>query len=175
VPRVPHRPRAGAPAATLVGALAATVLLSGCGKPPELIPRPQVPVPTTTAAPASPASTLPPGFTPPPTRPTPAATPSFDENFAVACRDHPDASVVIALVRRSGSLPTGGSGVTASSGPLCAGTWQYTVLTVPGKEPLQVVTEGRPDALRLVTAGTDVCTVDVRAVAPIGIRQAANC
>ena len=35
-----------------------------------------------------------------------------------------------------------------------------------------MVTRGRPTALKLVTAGTDVCGVEVRAVAP-GIRALA--
>jgi hypothetical protein len=151
-------------------------VLSACGQPPELAPTPTVPAPLLTAPPASPTPTLPPGFTlPPTTPPTADPAPSFAENSAVPCDGRPDASAVIALVRRSGALPSGGSRARAANGPLCAGTWQYTVLTVPGKEPLQVVSEGRPDALRLVTAGTDVCTVDVRAGAPIGILQAASC
>jgi hypothetical protein len=70
----------------------------------------------------------------------------------------------------------GGTGtVTAELGPLCAGTWQYTVLGVPGRESLQVVTKGPPNGLVLVTAGTDVCTNEVRAQAPDGIVAAAHC
>jgi hypothetical protein len=65
--------------------------------------------------------------------------------------------------------------VTARTGPLCAGTWQYTVLAVTGREPLQVVTKGPASALVLVTAGTDVCSVPVRTEAPAGIVSAAHC
>jgi hypothetical protein len=65
--------------------------------------------------------------------------------------------------------------VTVDTGPLCAGTWQYTVVLVPNREPLAVVTRGRPGALELVTAGTNVCSIPVRTEAPIGIRTAATC
>ncbi len=150
--------------------------LSACGQPPELAPRPTVPpAPTGTAA-DDPAPTLPPGFTLPPTDPPTAdPPPSFAESVAVPCAGRPDASVVLALVRRSGTLPGAFERARATTGPLCAGSWQYTVLTVPGKEPLQVVSKGLPDALTLVTAGTDVCTVDVRTGAPFGILAAASC
>jgi hypothetical protein len=63
--------------------------------------------------------------------------------------------------------------VTVRTGPLCAGDWQYTVLAVTGHEELQVVTRGKPTELELVTAGTDVCGVEVRAAAPPGIRTLA--
>lgn len=71
-------------------------------------------------------------------------------------------------------LPKTGT-IAVPTGPLCAGTWQYTILTVTGKEPLQVVTQGTPTALKLVTAGTDVCSVEVRTHAPVGIVSAARC
>lgn len=63
--------------------------------------------------------------------------------------------------------------VRVVSGPLCAADWQYTVLDVTGHEQLQVVTRGSGGAPRLVTAGTDVCTVEVRAAGPPGIRNLA--
>lgn len=59
--------------------------------------------------------------------------------------------------------------------PVCSGTWHYTVLEVPDREPLQVLTKGDPAALTLVAVGTDVCTVDVRRQAPTGILLAASC
>jgi hypothetical protein len=65
--------------------------------------------------------------------------------------------------------------VTVPIGPLCAGTWQYTVLTVTGREPLQVVSRGTPQALQLVSAGTDICSVELRAAAPPGILSVAHC
>jgi hypothetical protein len=60
-------------------------------------------------------------------------------------------------------------------GPLCSGTWQYTVVAVPDHEPLGVVTKGPVNALVLVTAGTDVCSDAVRTAAPPGITTAAHC
>ncbi|MFC7764406.1 hypothetical protein ACFQY4_45335 [Catellatospora bangladeshensis] len=59
--------------------------------------------------------------------------------------------------------------------PVCAGTWQYTVVSIPDREPLQVVTKGAPAVLEVVTAGTDICTIEVRNFAPPGIRIAASC
>jgi hypothetical protein len=44
-----------------------------------------------------------------------------------------------------------------------------------GREPLQVVTQGAPNALQLVTAGTEVCSVPVRTQAPSGILMVAHC
>ena len=49
------------------------------------------------------------------------------------------------------------------------------MLAVPNHEPLQVVTKGAPWALTFVTAGTNVCTVDVRAGAPVAMLTTANC
>jgi hypothetical protein len=63
-----------------------------------------------------------------------------------------------------------------TEGPLCAGTWQYTKVSRPDAEPIDVVTRGAADALALVTAGTDACTSgEVRAAAPPGIRSALGC
>jgi hypothetical protein len=82
----------------------------------------------------------------------------------------------VATVRRAaGLLPAGSRPTVREPTPLCAGSWQYTVITVAGREPLRVVTKGQPAALSLVTAGTNVCTVQVRAAAPVGIRTAAAC
>jgi len=65
--------------------------------------------------------------------------------------------------------------VTVTTGPLCAGDWQYAVVSVPERDPLHVVTEGRPGALTLVTAGTAICVPQVRVNAPPGIRVATGC
>ena len=73
---------------------------------------------------------------------------------------------------RDDVLP-GNVSVRAVDGPLCADGWQYTVLAVSGHEELQAVSRGEPGALRLVTAGTDVCSIQVKAVAPTGIRMLA--
>ncbi|MFY1688807.1 hypothetical protein [Plantactinospora sp. WMMB782] len=76
---------------------------------------------------------------------------------------------VTALLRRTANLPRSGR-VTFQTGPLCLEDWQYSVVAVAGREPLQAVTRGRAGNLRLVTAGTDVCNITVRAEAPPGLR-----
>jgi hypothetical protein len=132
------------------------------GSPPPS-PRPSADVPT--------------GFAPPPTAAPTSASPSpfFGESFAVSCAGRPSADQVIALLRRTPSLLPRGVRASVKSGPLCAGTWQYTVVDIPDRDELQVVTRGAPTALVLVTAGTDVCNVTVRVSAPAGIRTVAHC
>jgi hypothetical protein len=98
----------------------------------------------------------------------------FPEGSAVTCAGQPGVDRVIALLRARGIIDATTT-ATARLGPLCAGTWQYTVLAVPQREPLQVVSQGPPTALVLVTAGTDVCSPEVRAQAPPGIITAAHC
>jgi hypothetical protein len=157
--------------------LACGVLSAGCGTPPELSdPRRTAAPAASAAAPIAAVTSTPP---PSPVRP-PATSPSssaaattYAEATAVACRGTPSGAQVIALLRGSAGLLAAGTKATVLRGPLCAGTWQYTVLQVSGREPLQVVTSGLPPRLTLVTAGTDVCNIQVRTAGPIGIRTAA--
>jgi hypothetical protein len=151
------------------GLLAAGLsLLAGCGTPPELREPPgALPTAPPTTAPATPT----PGF------PTAGATalpgqetPAFGELTAVACQGRPSGTQVVALLRRSPDVLPAQARVTVTAGPVCAGDWQYTVVQVPQREPLQVVSKGRPTALTLVTAGTDVCNIPVRTQAPPGIQ-----
>ncbi|MCG5435047.1 hypothetical protein PSH25_002104 [Micromonospora sp. PSH25] len=150
----------------------AVVALAGCGAPPGL--GEPTAVPTHTATPTTPGpSTAPP--TPPATAPSlGAVTPTPDAGLvATACRNGPTGQRVLQLLRgRAGVLPANVR-VQVRTGPLCAGDWQFTVLTVTGHEELQVVTRGKPSAPVLVTAGTDVCTIEVRATSPAGIRALA--
>ncbi|MGI5524596.1 hypothetical protein ACQEUX_27175 [Micromonospora sp. CA-259024] len=146
------------------------VVLAGCGAPPGL--GEPTAVPTRTAAPTTPGpSTVPPRVTAPPLG---AATPTPDAGLiATACRNGPTGQRVVQLLRgRAGVLPANVR-VQVRTGPLCAADWQYTVLDVTGHEELQVVTRGQPTAPALVTAGTDVCTIEVRATGPAGIRALA--
>ncbi|GIH13102.1 hypothetical protein Raf01_12740 [Rugosimonospora africana] len=76
---------------------------------------------------------------------------------------------------RAAGLVSGNAKLTVKVAPMCAGSWQYTVFTVSGREPLQVVTQGQPGALTLVTAGTNVCSTQVSAQAPAGILSVAQC
>jgi hypothetical protein len=157
-----------------VGALlAVAAVATGCGVPPELrdppgavVPSPQTGAPTS-AAPEPIPSDL-------PTLAPPTATPTFGEAQAVPCNGQPSGAQVLSLLRRtSGLLPSGVSATVSSDTPLCAGTWQYTVVNVPKQDPMLVVTRGAPGALTLVTAGTNVCNIPVRSGAPAGIRTIA--
>ncbi|WDZ87951.1 hypothetical protein [Micromonospora cathayae] len=155
-------------------AVLVAVPLAGCGAPPELEQRSGGPAtPTGTGAPSATASPTPvPSATPPLPPVVPPVTPDTG-TVAVACRGGPSKDRIIRLVRgASGVLPSG-SRVTVRTGPLCADDWQYTVLAVSGYEDLTVVSRGRPESLKLVTAGTDVCTIEVRTGAPTGIRTLA--
>jgi hypothetical protein len=162
----PRRPRVRA-ALTVAFALA---VLAGCGKPPDL----REPPPRRTPSPAPPTPSLAPTTAPAVVAPTtvrPSPT-GFPEGTAVACGGRPGGSEVLAVLRRAG-IVTAGSGAQVTTGPLCAGSWQWSVVRVPNSDPLQVVSRGPAGALRLVTAGTDVCSIEVRAAAPAGIRAAA--
>jgi hypothetical protein len=163
------RPRPAACRLSWPAALAAALVLAGCGAPPEL-GQSATPMLTTSATPtATPSAT--------PTVPVPAATPvpqaSPSDLVATACPAGPSGDRVVRLLRGSAGVLPRDARVGVRSGPLCAADWQYTVLTVSGHEELQVVTRGRPTALELVTAGTDVCSAEVRVAGPLGIRTLA--
>ncbi|MEU5788609.1 hypothetical protein ABZ754_12880 [Micromonospora purpureochromogenes] len=167
-PDAPHR----TPPRRLVaaGVLLAVVPLAACGAPPEPAPVPATssrPALVTPAAPTAPPVTPPLGIAPT-LPPTPSPTPGL---VAVACAGRPSADRVVGLLR--GRVLPRGVSVRATQGPLCAADWQYTVLAVTGHEELQVVTRTESATLRLVTAGTDVCSIEVRTVAPPGIRTLA--
>ncbi|GAB3148910.1 hypothetical protein GCM10027290_34370 [Micromonospora sonneratiae] len=147
---------------------AATLTLSACGVPPELEnPGGSLPTPHS-SAPTGLPPTLPGRSLPTPTAPTPTAR--FPEATATDCQGSPTGAQVIALLRRASNLLSANTRATVSTGPLCAGDWQYSVVQIPNREPLQVVSKGSPAALTLVTAGTDVCNIPVRVGAPTGIR-----
>jgi hypothetical protein len=99
----------------------------------------------------------------------------FSEAYVSQCNGRPAGDQVIAAVRRARPNLPAGSGLTVKTGPLCAGIWQYTVLTVANSEPLQIMSKGAPNALTVVTAGTDPCSVEVRATAPPALLSTANC
>ena len=155
--------------------VATLVLLAGaCGAPPGLESRGQpvpIPSPVETSTPE-----FPPGYQPLPSAsssrgvsPSPSLSP-FSEYVTVPCGSRVTADQVISLVRNQTQIRPS----RASNGPLCAGTWQYTELQVPDRDPVQAVTATR-DTLRLIAVGTDVCTVEVKLQAPSAIRTAAGC
>lgn len=152
--------------AALVPLVAGTALLAGCGPPPEVAPTPGGPLPGQ-STPGPPA--------PPPGQPPFSGSGSAPEgSVAIDCAGQPGDDAVLAVLDDNDMLPDGAD-ATVVEGPLCAGDWQFTVVRVADRDPLQVITSGPPDDLTLVTAGTDVCTIEVRVNAPLGIRAAASC
>ncbi|NUO61480.1 MAG: hypothetical protein HOV71_05225 [Hamadaea sp.] len=152
----------------LATAAAAVLLAAGCGKPPDLreqgvpVPSPSVVVETT--RPPLPQASA-----------TPSTAPTFSESYYVACLGNPSGDQVVATLRaKTRLLPKTGT-VAVTTGPLCSGAWQYTIVQAPGKDALVVVTKGAPAALQIVTAGSDVCTITVRTQAPAGLLAAARC
>lgn len=156
-------------------ALLAIGTLAGCGAPPEL--RGPAALPTGNAASTAPGPTGTPSTVPttaPTGPPIGGVTATPDAGLvATACRNGPTGQRVVQLLRGRAAVLPDNVRVKVRTGPLCAADWQYTVLEVTGHEELQVVTRGRPDAPELVTAGTDVCTIEVRAAGPAGIRTLA--
>ncbi|HEX6968546.1 MAG TPA: hypothetical protein VF174_07030 [Micromonosporaceae bacterium] len=149
----------------LIGAL---LLLTACGVPPELRQASGTTVPRPTSTPSRPAPS-----SPSPATLSPPVVPSTASGLvAVDCQGRPSGRQVLDVLRRADLIPAGKQ-VTVSRAPVCAESWQYTVLTIAGHEPLQVVTKGEPGSLTLVTAGTDVCSIPVRTAAPLGIRSLA--
>lgn len=161
------RPSARVAALLCAGAL----LLAGCDRPPELTETPDPVPPPGSGSPSG----SPPAFPVPPSG-LPGGAPSggFGEGIAVDCGGEPDQDELLNLLRAEGMLDSGDEPEVVT-GPLCAGGWQYAVVTVPDLDPLQVVTRGEAGDLELVTAGTDVCSVEVRIQAPAGIQDAAAC
>jgi hypothetical protein len=146
-------------------------MATGCGLAPK------GPVRDPDARPPSPSGQPSPSVSrrpAPPTRPTSPSPTGFSNLVAVACNGRPGSEQVLAVLRRAAVL-TAQDRATVSSGPVCAGTWQYTVVEVPGKESLHVVTQGAPASMALVVAGTNPCTPKVRASAPNGILSALRC
>ncbi|WFE42506.1 hypothetical protein [Micromonospora sp. WMMD998] len=164
VPRTPPH-RRPLPATLLV-----LLVLTACGQPPELREPPAAGGPSASAS-ATPTPSATPSAPVSPAMPArPAPTP---DPVATPCRGKPSGDRIVALLRGSAGVLPRAVRVTVRTGPLCAEGWQYTVLAVPGHEELQVVTRGRSGTPKLVTAGTDVCGVEVRATAPTGIRTLA--
>jgi hypothetical protein len=154
-------------AATLI---AVALLLASCGTPPGLAESPTAAV----SGPASPTATEPSDF--PSVFPTAGPLPNgaFPTDFAVSCAGDPESDDVLGVLRDREVVPAEAD-MTLVEGPLCAGDWQYTVVAMPDLDPLQVVTRRAGGGLELVTAGTDVCTVEVEVQAPPGILATAGC
>jgi hypothetical protein len=153
--------------------MALLLAASACARGEDGAASPADPPPeTATPAPEFELPSVAPSSGVPTRRATASAVPSgFSETTATSCHGQPTVQQVGALVKSILKNVT----PTAAKGPLCSGTWQYTVLTVPDAEPLQVVSKGPPTSLVLVTAGTNVCTAAVRGAAPPGILTVTGC
>lgn len=134
----------------------------GSPTPSAASPSPALPGQPGDASPSQPNDAMPP--VPQPTSPA-AAT-------AAKCQDRPTPSEIITLLRQQDAIATDPR-IKVSTGPLCVGDWQYTVMDIPNADPLQVVTRLTDGKLVYVTAGTDIC--DELAGAPPAIRTAAHC
>jgi hypothetical protein len=167
-------------AAAVLAIVSLGCLLSGCtrsdGDSGPLLP-PVSPLPARTASPTPASTPHLPARTSTPAR-SASGSPSqlpFSEAYVSQCNGRPSGDQVIAAVRKARPNLPAGSGLAVKSGPLCAGIWQYTVLTVTGSEPLQIMSKGAPATLTVVTVGTDPCTVEVKATAPPALLSTANC
>ncbi|MFI7552458.1 hypothetical protein ACIBQ2_22225 [Micromonospora sediminimaris] len=156
----------------MIGVAVLTVLAVGCGAPPEVRDSGGLPTLPPSRATNSPTNSATPSFgaLPGAVPTTAAADPGL---VAVACPGEPSGKQIIELVRGGRGLLPGSARVSVRSGPLCAADWHLTTLDVAGYEPLQVVSRDRAGSLRLVTAGTDVCTAEVRVASPAGIQTLA--
>jgi hypothetical protein len=161
-------PSGGPPASIPPGGLPTGALPPGAlptgALPPGVLP-PGV-LPTGGIPPGGlPVPTLPTTRTPSPTRSTPPPAP--------VCRSGPSKQQVLDVTKGKPGIPN--RPLEVRFGPYCAGTWQFSIVGIVGEtadeeEQLLVVTTGRPAALQVVEAGTDVCTDRVEDDAPPGIR-----
>ncbi|MFI5495524.1 hypothetical protein [Actinoplanes sp. NPDC051859] len=141
--------------------------------PPGLSTLPPAGIPTT--LPAAPPVVVPALPQPPPGAGT---TPTFATPVpatAPLCGSAgPDGAQVVAVVQGTTGIPD--RTLKAVAGPFCANGWQFTTIDVVPRagekrfEPMFVVTTGKPAALTLVEAGTNVCSQQVRQDAPTDIR-----
>jgi hypothetical protein len=165
------------------------VLLAGCGEPPQ--PLPTAPPPAFSDPSSVPSGSAYPGGFPSapgyptataggyPTYPTyPTSSPSSTVSAtptgppaAPKCTKGPTAAQILAVVKGKPGIPANAQ-LVVKSGPYCAGSWQFSTVgeSASDVDPLQVVTSGKPTALKLVEAGADVCSDHVHNTAPTGIR-----
>ena len=176
------------------------MLLAACGKPPEpplsgppgapgsagsASPLPSgftapVPVPTGGLPPGTlptvpyvPPATLPPVATTTTTTPPWTTAPTSTVSPAPRCRSGPTATQMLAVLDGLPGIPE--QELAVAEGPFCSGSWQFATVQIAGEDPKKaeqifVVTTGTPTALKVIEAGTDVCSVEVQTKAPAGIR-----
>ncbi|MGX6604661.1 hypothetical protein ACWKSP_21400 [Micromonosporaceae bacterium Da 78-11] len=186
------------PSTRLIPLAGLLILLSACGEPPQppLTSPPLatgsaasapsvVPVLPTTVA-TQPLPATPPTVLPPPTYPTYTArttrpttttpttrSPTPTPSHAPRCAGEPTGAQILALIKGQPGVPD--QPLKVVQGPLCAGDWSFTTVEITGQdedelEPLMVLATGKADTLALVGAGSDVCSNQVQADAPPGVR-----
>ena len=159
-------PSAGAgasgPVLPLPSGYTAPVPLPTGGLPTAAVPTlPYVP-------PYVPPATLPPVATTPPRTTT---TPTSTVSPAAKCTNGPTKAQVLAVLEGLPGIPAKELAVVA--GPYCSGSWQFAAVRIADEEKAEqlfVVTTGKPTALKVIEAGTDVCSTEVQTRAPAGIR-----
>jgi hypothetical protein len=171
-------------------ALGLVLLLAGCGKPPQ--PLPKAP-PKAFSSPSESDGPVGPGGRPPmaiPSYPLPTGIiPTFPTYLAPSrpptlppattatpvtaplCAAGPTAAQIVEVARKQPGIPAGVT-LVVQTGPYCAGGWQYSTVGSAANDldPLSVVTKGQPGALQAVEVGQDVCSYTVSKTAPAGIR-----
>jgi len=171
------------------------VVLAGCGTPPQPLPTAPPPdfsqpssipsggagVPTFGSPTGVPTAGYPtyqnpayptyPGYPTYPHATTPTTRPATGPPPAPKCTAGPTAAQILALLKDNPGVPAN-THLVLKAGPYCAGTWQFSTVGSASAtfDPLQVVTDGKPSALKLVEAGADVCSNHVQQSAPVGIR-----
>jgi hypothetical protein len=164
----PEAPGSGSasalPPSGLVPGLPTAGLPTG-GVPATGLPTVGVPTYPTAVVPTYPLTTTTPPVTPTTTRP---AGPSP----APRCKNGPTAQQVLTVVKGRPGVPQ--EELKVVEGPYCSGTWQFSIVQIAGAddddEALLVVTNGPPATIKVVEAGTDVCSVKVQNESPPGIR-----
>jgi hypothetical protein len=177
--------------ARLLPVVGAMMVLGGCGEPPQ--PPPTGPPPDFSNPSSVPSGGFPSGGVPAPTYSLPGGYPTYQNPAyptypayptvtpsspaptgpppAPKCTNGPTAAQVLAAINGKPGIPESAK-LVVKSGPYCGGTWQFTTVGESGSDfdPLQVVTNGKPSALKLIEAGADVCSDHVHDAAPTGIR-----
>ncbi|GAA3349697.1 hypothetical protein GCM10020358_72770 [Amorphoplanes nipponensis] len=144
---------------------------------PAPVPTGILPPATLPTVPYVPPATLPPvATTPPRTTTTTTTPPAPTVSLAPKCRSGPTPAQMLAVLKGLPGIPD--RKLAVADGPYCAGSWQFAAVQIAGEDPkeaeqLFVVTTGTPTALKVIEAGTDVCSVEVQSKAPAGIRARA--
>ena len=143
---------------------------------PAPLPTGVLPTATLPPLPYVPPATLPPVLTTtPPRTTTPATTrPTPTVPAAPKCTSSgPTKAQMLAVLEGLPGIPE--EELAVAEGPFCSGSWQFATVQIADEDPedaeqLFVVTTGRPAALKVIEAGTDVCSAEVQSRAPAGIR-----